>query len=140
GVATPLDGEIVQVTILPSHHDLNHLVQLEQGEVGRHDDAPPHGWLDVLKADLELIEHGREGSPAHPRLGTVSAPHCTKRPWATARQPSAVTAVAAWQGAVTGAAPATARQPSAVTAVAARHWRSWVWRRGLSVGFWGSRG
>src|SRR5271170_7280096 len=53
----PLTGtELVHVFVVPSHHDLQHVVQLRQAQTCRNQYAAPDGRLGAKQSDLELID------------------------------------------------------------------------------------
>ena len=51
-VKTAADYELVEMVVLPSHDDLQYGVQLGQGSVFPHLDAPPDGRLNVSQRYL----------------------------------------------------------------------------------------
>jgi hypothetical protein len=46
----------MQVIILPAHHDLQDVVQLEQGGAAWHQNAPPDGRVSVIQGNFDLVD------------------------------------------------------------------------------------
>ena len=55
-VKTAADYELVKMAVLPAHDDLQYCVQLGQGSVFPHLDAPPDGQVNVLQRYLYLVQ------------------------------------------------------------------------------------
>ena len=47
------DLEFVEMGIRPAHRGLQDLMQSAESDAPRHDDAPHHHWLDMVKSDLQ---------------------------------------------------------------------------------------
>src|SRR5512145_2896835 len=54
-----VDLKIVQVVVLPTHDDLDNVVQFIQGNIGRNYKAPPDCRADFVQGDFELIDGNR---------------------------------------------------------------------------------
>jgi hypothetical protein len=48
----------MQVVILPAHHDLQNVVQLEQGSIAWRQNTSPDGREGVIQSDFDLIDTG----------------------------------------------------------------------------------
>ena len=48
-------NKLMEMGVRPAHRDLQHLVQLMQGEIRRHDNAPPDRRLDLGQADRQRV-------------------------------------------------------------------------------------
>jgi hypothetical protein len=46
--------ELMQVLVLPSHGDLQHLMEKDQGDRVFHAQASQDRWLDIVEGDVEL--------------------------------------------------------------------------------------
>jgi hypothetical protein len=46
---------LMEMGVRPAHRDLQHLVHLMEGEIRRHDNAPPDRRLDLSQADIQRL-------------------------------------------------------------------------------------
>ncbi len=56
GVAHAVDGEIVKVVVVPTHHVLQNEVQVSQGDVAGHHDAAPDRRLAAAERDFQAMD------------------------------------------------------------------------------------
>ncbi len=55
-VAHCADEKLVQVGMLPTHDDLQQMVQCGQCDLVRHQNAPPDRGVDARKTDIQLVD------------------------------------------------------------------------------------
>ena len=48
-------NKLMEMGVRPAHRDLHHLVQFMQGEIRRHNNAPPDRRLDLSQADIQRV-------------------------------------------------------------------------------------
>lgn len=73
------DAKLVEVRVLPAHRILNRHMEIPERVAGRHLNAPPHAWLDVVEDDFEsqnavVLGNLRESRSTR-RLGVRPGPH-----------------------------------------------------------------
>jgi hypothetical protein len=55
-VTSAADDEFVQMTVFPTHNNLEAVMQVCQSKIARNDETTPNGWGNVLERYFELQE------------------------------------------------------------------------------------
>src|SRR5262245_22510010 len=56
-VETPTDHKFVKMIILPTHNNLEDVMQLAESRVLPNLDSTPDGWIDITQRHFELVQH-----------------------------------------------------------------------------------